>query len=93
MIAMLRSALNAGRWTQKVLRPFCFSSYFFGAALAVTFLSIEGAHVSEVFYEDSRSTLEDQVQSSKEIVIVEGGKLNQSAKNSGLTIVTSEPLT
>lgn len=30
--------------------------------------------MSKVFYEDSLSTLEDQVQWSKEIVIVEGGK-------------------
>jgi hypothetical protein len=74
MIEILVSTLKTGRWTSKVVRPFCFAGCFFGAVLAVALFSIEEAHVSEVFYEDSQSTLEDQVQWSKEIVIVEGGK-------------------
>lgn len=41
---------------------------------AVTFLKLEEAQVSQVFYEDSRSTLADKVTWSTDIVIVEAGK-------------------
>jgi hypothetical protein len=37
-------------------------------------LPIQEARVSQVFFEDSKSTLDDQVKWSQEIVIVEGGK-------------------
>lgn len=85
MIAILVSELKSGRWIRKIMRPFSFSGGFSGGffgyfvsvttvVAAVLFFSVEEAHVSQVFYEDSRSSLEDQVKWSKEIVIVEGGK-------------------
>ncbi len=63
-------ALREKRMNVKVMRFLRFSLLF--GLIAV--LPVEEAHVSEVFYEDSKSTLEDQVKWSQEIVIVEAGK-------------------